>query len=74
MGRVRWGRGMGCSLSTLCEPVPLAWVGGLPTKSMEGFPSEFELRSTVTDVVDLAFYHSYDVPLHSTNVAGCVES
>ena len=60
-------------MSTLSEPIPLAWVSRLPTKSMAGFPLEFELRSTVTDAVDLAFYHSYDILLDSMKVARCVK-
>ena len=64
-------QGYGCRLgfSTLAEPIPWAWVCRLPT----GFPLEFELRSTVTDMVDLAFQHSYAIPLGSTKVAGHIK-
>jgi len=48
-------------------------VGGLPAKSTAGFPSEFELRSTMTDTVDLAFHYSHNIPLDSMKVAGHVK-
>jgi len=73
MGRVHWGKGTGWTYPTLALPVPLVWVGGLPTKLFMGFLSEFEFRSTMTDSVDLAFYHCNDIPLDSTKAAGCIK-
>ena len=73
MGRVHWGKGTGWTYPTLALPIPLVQVGGLPAKSFTGFPSEFEFRSTMTDSVDLAFYHSNDIPLDPTKVAGCIK-
>jgi len=49
------------------------WVGSLPTKLMAGFPSEFELRSTMTDMVDLTFHYSHNILLDSTKVAGHIK-
>jgi len=48
--------GMGWTYPTLALPIPLVRVGRLPAKSFMGFVSEIELRSTVTDTVDLAFH------------------
>jgi len=62
-GRVCWGKGTGQLPSTLTIPIPQMRVGGLPAKSMAGFPSEFELRSTMTDMVDLAFHYSHNILL-----------
>jgi len=73
MGRVRWGKGTGWTYPTLALPVPLLRVGGLPANDFVSFPSEFEFRSTVTNSVDLAFYHSNDIPLDSTKAAGPVK-
>jgi len=38
----------------------------------QGVFSEFESKSAVTNMVDLAYHHSYNVALHLMNMAGHV--
>jgi len=63
----------GLGFSTLTKPIPWVRVHRLPMGLPIGFPSEFKLRSTATDVVDFAFYHSYAVLLDPMKVAGHIK-
>ena len=67
-GKGRQGYGCGLDFPTLAVPVPMARVGGL----LAGYPpwfliiiSEFESRSIMTNLVDLAFHHSRNIALGS---------
>ena len=53
---------------TLAVPIPMAWVGRLLAGYLPWFLiiiSEFELRSTMINMVDLTFHHSCNIALGS---------
>src|SRR6266700_2077506 len=55
------------------HPYPWRGLAVYPPSWWRVFAAEFESRSTVLVTVDLAFHHSHNIPLHSTNTAGRVE-
>ena len=64
--QVRVGKGMGAGWIFQPSPYPYPW------RRLVGYPpwfliviSEFESRSTMTNLVDLAFHHSYNITLGS---------
>jgi hypothetical protein len=75
-GRVHGGKGTGWIFQPSPHPHPWRGLVGYPlvTHQVEpGFSkirSEFESRSTMTNIVDLAFLHSHNVALGSKNAKG----
>ena len=58
---VHWGRGTGWVSSTLIVPVPLVWVGRLPTKLKAGFVFRVWIEINEINCVDHSWSH---FPLH----------